>query len=252
MASDPAVPATGAPPRRPPIRDPRLKLIALAALAFGFSALSEPAALAAMAALTLGVALASGIAPGALLRRLRLPGLLALALVAVLPLVSGETVVAFVGPLSIHAEGLRAAGLILIRFLCILTVAAAILSTLAPLQAIAALRALGAPWILTDLALLVTRYLAELRRDLARIRTAMTLRGHRPGPAGLGATGWALASLLLRSHDRAERIWMAMRLRGYGAQEAPSDLPRPDAAEIVALAALLALVAALLILQAAS
>ena len=212
-----AEPAAAAPAR--PIVDPRLRIVAVLVLAFGFSGLHEPLPLALMVVLTLTLVRLSGIGLGPLARRLRLPGMIVAALVAVLPFTSGETVLATLGPATLRAEGTAAAFGIALRFLCIFTLVVLFLGALPLPRLIAALRGLGLPDLMVDMALLTLRHIEDLRSDLARMQVAMRLRGVPRGfwRARFRATGWVLASLLLRSHARSERVYHAMILRGHGA-----------------------------------
>lgn len=220
------------PPARP-IADPRLRIVAVVVLAFSYSALHDPLALSLMLAFTLGVVCASGINLAALARRLRVPGLVVAGLVVVLPMTSGDTVLAALGPVTLRAEGVAAAGGIALRFLCIFTLIVVFLGTLPVPQLIGGLHGLGLPAPLVDMALLTLRHLEDLRADLARIQVAMRLRGAPAGGmtwirgGGLRATGWMLASMLLRSHARSERIYHAMILRGHGAPGAALPETRP-------------------------
>ena len=91
--------------RADPITDPRLRVAALLALAFGFSALHGPAALALMVAATLGLVWWSGTPARRLLRALRLPGVVVAGLVVVLPFTSGDHVIAAFGPRPCAPKG---------------------------------------------------------------------------------------------------------------------------------------------------
>ncbi|TVR84721.1 MAG: cobalt ECF transporter T component CbiQ [Rhodospirillales bacterium] len=234
-----------------PIADPRLRVVALVGLAFGFSALAEPWALALMVALTLALAWGFGLPPAALARRLRWPGTVVAAVVILLPLMSGETVLAHIGPLTVRAEGLEVATVIALRFLCIVAVAAALLSAVPLPRLVAALRALGLPALMADMALLMLRHVEDLRQGLRRMRVAMRLRG---APAGFWAgqfraNGWALASLLLRSHAQSERIYHAMIVRGHGAARASPEPFRASRRDWTVLIALLLAGSGLVLLE---
>lgn len=200
--------------------DPRARLICALALAFGFASVRDAALVPAIAALALGVTLAAG-EPRETLRRMRGPALLALAFVAILPLVSGSTVLWEAGPVRLRAEGLEAGLLIGGRLVSIVAVTLALLAPVSPLRLAAALRGLGVPAAMADLALLTLRYVEELRGEIARVRLARRLRGGRDGWRGVGEHGLMLAALVIRSQRRSERIWAAMRLRGYDAIAAP-------------------------------
>jgi cobalt/nickel transport system permease protein len=208
-----------------PIRDPRLRLVALALLVFAFSALHAPVALAAMLVLTIVLACGFGLTVAALARALRWPALVVGALVLMLPFSAGATELARLGPLALRAEGLAAAITIALRFLCIFALIAALIGPVPVPRLIAALRGLGLPAIMADMALLTLRHAEDLRRDFGRMRLSMRLRAaYGPRPP-LQATGWALASLILRSHARSDRVWHAMRLRGHGAATAAPPTP---------------------------
>jgi cobalt/nickel transport system permease protein len=201
------------------IADPRLRIVAVLVLAFSFSALHEPLPLALMVVLTVVLVRLAGVGFGSLAPRLRLPGVIVAALVAVLPFTSGETVLASIGPVTFRAEGTAAALGIAVRFLCIFTLVVLFLGALPMPRLIGALRGLGLPALIVDMALLTLRHIEDLRCDLARMQVAMRLRGAPRGfwRGRFRATGWALASLLLRSHARSERVYHAMILRGHGA-----------------------------------
>lgn len=225
--------------------DARTRLVMAVVLAFGFAAVRDVALLPLLGLLALALALAAGGLAG-LLRRLRGAALLALAFVLVLPAIAGQTVLVQAGPLALHAEGLEAGLLIGGRLLAIVAVTLALLGPVPPLQLAAALRGLGVPGLMADLALLTLRYLDELRAELSRARLARTLRGGRGGWRDLPDTGLMLAAVLIRSQRRAERLWAAMRLRGHGAAiAAPPTAPawHELAAMALALAVALAVVA---------
>lgn len=236
--------------RADPISDPRLRIVAVLALAFTFSALHGAVALALMVALTLTLIWLSGTTTGALLRALRLPGLVVAGLVAILPFTSGDSIIATFGPLTLRAEGAAAATGIALRFLSIFALVVVFLGALPLTHLIGALRGLGLPALLVDMALLTLRHIEDLRHDLARMQIAMRLRGGQVWLARLRSTGWLLASLLLRSHARSERIYHAMILRGHGASGAAlPDTSAVSRSDKIVLAMLFALAASLLAIE---
>jgi len=207
-------------------RDVRLRLLAALVLAFSIALVTSPLMVPAIAGLALVVARSAGMDGTAIRRALRLPGVLVLVLVILLPFLVGETVAWRFGPLTLHSEGLAAALLIAGRALGIVLLTVALLGRVPLARLIEGFRALGLPPLMADIALMMHRYLAEIRRDLDAMLLAMRLRGQR-WRLRLGllqGLGWTLAVLLLRSHERAERIWTAMRLRGYGSV-APQPMP---------------------------
>ena len=206
--------------------DARYKLVGLIILVFAFSFMRDLRMLLAIVLVTTAIYIISGLPARFILRWLRFPSFIILVIVLTLPFLSGEQVIASLGPLAVRQEGLLAAILIAVRFVCILTVGITLLSTTPLLNSIKAMRALGLPLIMADMALLAFRYLHELGQDLGRMLTSMRLRGFRQhsfSPAGLKTFAWLSGSLLVRSYERSEWVYKAMILRGYGQSPRPQE-----------------------------
>ena len=120
--------------------------------------------------------------------------------------------------MAIRQEGLVAMGLIAGRFLSIVTLGVVLLGTTPLLTLIDTLVSLGLPPLMAEMTLLAYRYLFDIADQLAHLRQAMRLRGFQPG--GNRQSWQQLAAvtgtLLVRSYEQSERIYKAMRLRGYG------------------------------------
>lgn len=199
--------------------DPRFKLIGLMALIFAFSFVQDMRMLPAMVLVTALIYAISKLPVSFMLTRLRYPAFFLIVVIVLLPFLSGETVVASIGPLELRQEGLVAVLLIATRFLCILTIGLVIFGTASFLNTLKAMRALGLPAILTDMALLAFRYLYEVGDYMHRMETAMRLRGfqgRRLSLHGLGVLAWLGGSVLVRSYERSEWVYKAMITRGYG------------------------------------
>lgn len=199
--------------------DPRLRIIGLLLLSFSFSAVTEAAAVALMLAVTLFFWSISPLPLRQLLHRLRLPSLLIVLMVIILPVSGGQTPLLTIGFLTVTHEGVAAALLIASRFYCILILAILFLGCTPLLVNIRALQAIGLPYIVADMALLMVRYLDVLSRDLKQMRRSMQMRGHDIygcSWTSLRILALLAGNLLLRSYERAQGVYMAMRLRGYG------------------------------------
>lgn len=203
---------------------PRARLIIALVLAFGVAAVQGLAVLPLVITLAIGVVLVTG-AGRFVLRRMRAPFLLAVVLLLVLPLTSGPTVLVQTGPVALRLEGLQAAVLIAGRLLSIVAVTLALLATLSPFDLVAGLRGLRVPALMTDLALLTLRYLDEVTAELRRSALARRLRGGKRGWRGVPDHALGLATSLIRAQARADRLWAAMRLRGYGRAPAVHSEP---------------------------
>lgn len=228
--------------------DARYKLVGLIILVFAFSFIRDLRMLLAMVLITAAIYIVSGLPARFILRWLRFPSFIILVIVLTLPFLSGEQVIASLGPLALHQEGLLAAVLIAVRFVCIVTIGITLFATTPMLNNIKAMRALGLPLIMADMALLAFRYLHELGETLSRMLTSMRLRGFRQhsfSPAGLKTFAWLSGSLLVRSYERSEWVYKAMILRGYGQAPHPRYEFKTRPADILILAAFILTAAAL-------
>ncbi len=198
--------------------DPRWKLAALIPTAVAAALLRTPGpALVALAGALLMVAVA------------RLPwrwyalrlgtALVMLALfVCWLPFVPrpGDEVIEL-GGLRLSETGLVQVVVLLARAASVVSLALVLLAT-APLQdTFKAAHRLGVPGVLVQLALLTYRYAFLLAEEFSRLRTALRVRGFR-NRADLHAyrtIGQVAGTLLVRSHERSERVAHAMRCRGF-------------------------------------
>ena len=222
--------------------EPRCKLIGLMALIFAFSFVGNLSILPAVVGVTAALFIVSKLPVSFMLTRLRYPGLFILAVILILPFVSGQTVVLSIGPLDVRQEGLISVFSIATRFLSILTIGLVLFGTTPFLTTIKSMRALGLPSILADMAFLFFRYLFEISNDLRRMEMAMRLRGLRVRRFSLHALrtlAWLGGSILVRSYERADRVYKAMILRGYGhAGRSQYDL-RASSRDLIALGVIL-------------
>jgi cobalt/nickel transport system permease protein len=93
-----------------------------------------------------------------------------------------------------------------------------VLLATAPLDALLkAAHSLRVPGLLVQLALLSYRYLLVLADELARLRVALRARGFRSRATrhAYRTAGQVAGTLLVRGHERAERVHQAMRCRGF-------------------------------------
>lgn len=197
---------------------PRSKLVGLGTLMLGFASVQQIQLVPLCLLVTAILYGLSGL-PWVFLRsRLRYPGLFLLGLVIALPLLSGHTILWQWGPVAIRQEGVLAMGLIAGRFLSIVTLGMLLLGTTPLLVLIDSLVSLGLPPLLAEMTLLSYRYLFDMADHLANLRQAMRLRGFHPRG---NRQSWqqlaaVMGTLLVRSYEQSERVYKAMRLRGYG------------------------------------
>jgi cobalt/nickel transport system permease protein len=220
----------------------RSKLLSLLTLMFAIALVRHLVLIPWALGLVLALYIASQLPLSYLLRRLPYPGLFIIAMVGLLPWVSGETVLWQWQWLTLRLEGLQSAVLIMGRFLAIVTTGFILLGTTPFLDIVQTLRSWGLPSLLTDMALLTYRYLYDIATQLAAMQQAMHLRGYGLHRQQVRRQwGWIVAlfgSLLLRSYERSQRIYKAMHLRGYGQrtghyqQPALSSPSHPDQSQV--------------------
>jgi cobalt/nickel transport system permease protein len=103
---------------------------------------------------------------------------------------------------------------------CVLTVAAGVLlmATTGMERLGMALRMIRVPRVFVLQLLLTYRYISLLMGELARMLRAYALRSPEQKGIKAGAWGPFAGSLLLRSFDRAQRVYAAMCLRGFAGE----------------------------------
>jgi len=84
-------------------------------------------------------------------------------------------------------------------------------------EILGALERLGIPRLFISITSIAYRYVFLIAEEAARMKSAATARGGFIGKriARLKGIGHAVANLLIRSFERAERIFLAMLARGY-------------------------------------
>jgi cobalt/nickel transport system permease protein len=83
-------------------------------------------------------------------------------------------------------------------------------------QLSAALRRMHIPQIVITLFEMTYRYIGTLAEETSNMYTAYLLRSQRAKGIRMKDMGSFVGQLLIRSSDRAERVYAAMKLRGYG------------------------------------
>lgn len=204
----------------------RSKLVALIALMFAFAFVDKLILLPLMLVVTAVLYRLSRLPLSFLRQRLRYPGLFILVVMILIPFATRGTVLLDLGFVSITVEGVRTVLLVATRFLCILTVGLVLFGTAPFLTSVKAMRSLRLPEIMVDMTLLAYRYLEELGETRITMQRASKLRGFQSNRLNLRTlrtlSGLA-GSLMIRSYDRSERVYQAMRLRGYGQAKLRSD-----------------------------
>lgn len=198
-------------------RDSRSRLVVAALLVVAVVAIGHVGVATAALVAALALALAAGVTPGRLVRRLAVVEGFVVLLMIVLPLTAPTGPWIALGPLELSVDGLRRAVSIALRASAAATLVLALIGGLDPVRLGHGLSRLGLPLRLTELLLFCFRYIDLVGGEARRLQEAMRLRGFSPRTDWhtLRTYGNFIGQMLLRSHDRAERIVEAMLCRGY-------------------------------------
>lgn len=135
----------------------------------------------------------------------------------VLPLTYPGQVVWRLGPLAVTREGLLYTGLITLKSNTIIIALIALIATVPVITLGQALQNLRLPDKLCHLLLFTYRYLHVFEQEFQRLVQAMKIRGFKPGTNlhTYRSYAYLAAMLLVRSYDRADRVFQAMLCRGF-------------------------------------
>ncbi|MFO7556192.1 MAG: cobalt ECF transporter T component CbiQ [Desulfobacterales bacterium] len=203
--------------------DVRCKIATILVYSFVIASLKHlPPALAAIGISLLILVIARASFSRVVLRLLAITGFVSMFLVIMpfsAPVHNGDTVLVFNGMerLGFNLRGLRLAATIAAKAVAIALLMEPLLST-APLPVtLHGLSRLGAPEIIGQMVLLSYRYLHVFRHEARRMVSGMRVRGfrRRTNLAALRAVGNFIGMLFVRSFERTERVFDAMRARGY-------------------------------------
>ena len=229
---------------------PAARVLGAVGLALAASLLPPGAwmSMAAALALSFALAVAARIPPGVVLLRASIPlAFLALASVGVLFMAPGSEVAAL-GPLRVTDHGVVLFASALARGAAAVLVGVVLVSTTPFPELVAALRELRLPRPVTSSLALAYRFLVVLAEEVGRVRRAAEVRNGGRGRVAVRrlAVGMAAAAFA-RSYDRSERVFRAMRVRGYRDSISGLTYRAVDAASALRVGALLTVAAALVV-----
>lgn len=197
--------------------DPRGKIVVAALFAILVAAAATYATALAGLALALSCLALARLPLKKVLFRLLVVNSFIFLLWVVLPLTyPGEAVWRF-GPLSVSRQGLAFTGLITLKSNAIIIALIALVATVPVVTLGQAMHQLRVPDKLCHLLLFTYRYLYVFEQEFRRLTQAMKIRGFRPRTNlhTYRSYAYLAAMLLVRSFDRAERVFQAMVCRGF-------------------------------------
>jgi len=166
-----------------------------------------------------------------------------------LPFVSAEGHATLeLGPITLSLTGLLHLLVLSAKWGAVISLMLVMLGTTSLANTFKAAGALRLPRLIVLLMLLTYRYVFLLMEEFARLRVALRVRGfrNRADLHSYRTVGQVAGTLLVRSHERSERVAQAMRARGFDGQFRSLDAFATQPIDVLALAILVAAAAAVL------
>jgi cobalt/nickel transport system permease protein len=198
-------------------RDPRTQLITAVLVSLAVVSLTQLPLLAVALTIAIGTAMAVGLRPLVLLKRIAALETFMLVVLVLLPFTTPGTTLFELGTLTASQEGLRLAVAIVLKANTVVLMLLALVGTLEPVVLGRALARLRVPTKLVHLFLLTVRYIGVLHEEYQSLRRAMRARAFTPRSNfhTWRSFGNLLGMLLVRSLERSQRVMAAMKCRGF-------------------------------------
>jgi len=197
--------------------DPRMRIVMACLFAVVTVALSSLTALAMALSISIGMLLLSGMPLGRTLKRMAMMDSFIIFMLVLLPFtVPGDAIFTLWGfPAS--WQGLWKAIEIALTANAVVLAMMVLVGTMEPVTLGHALHRLRFPETLVHLLMFTIRYIEVLREEYMRLRSAMKVRGFRPGTNWhtYRSFGYLVGMMLVRAIERSERILGAMKCRGF-------------------------------------
>lgn len=228
---------------------PQVKILGAVGLVFCFVATPKEAfwAFAIYAGLVVTIAIVARIPPSFAARRMAIE-IPFLFVALLLPLFGGGASIEVLG-ISLSEAGLWDAWNILAKATLGLAVAVILGATTQIPEILAGLDGLKMPSVVTAIAGFMVRYIDVILSDWSRMRIAMASRGHDARwftqVIPLART---LGVMFVRTYERGERVYLAMRSRGYTGTMPPSAIPATPPTQWIAVALVVVAMASIAVL----
>lgn len=197
--------------------DPRIRLVVAFLYTAFLAAIREFDTLLLCLGLSLLLIIVARLSLVAVFRRLILVNGMVLVFWLILPLTTPGASVIELGPISLSQAGVVIATRITLKSNSILLALIALVST-CPLTTVGyAMKNLGIPEKLVYLFMITCRYLFELEIEFHRLMTAARIRCFKPGNNlhTYRTFAYLFGMLFVRASVRGERVFQAMRCRGF-------------------------------------
>lgn len=197
--------------------EPRIKILSFTVLIFSAVFVGNiPAALLALAVALL-ILIVSRLPVRFVLQRSTPILVFVLPILLLMPLTVPGTPIWSAGPVAFTEEGLSYAALITIRAVAAIVLVLTLLGTQRIEATLRALSLLRVPGVIVQMLFFTYRYIYVMMDEFLSIWSAMRAKGYtlRPNRYGLSIIGNLVGMLLVKSYERAERVYCGMEARGY-------------------------------------
>ncbi len=197
--------------------DPRVKIVAATACSFTTALCYAFPTLIFSLAISVGIICIAGVNLWQVLKRLAIVNAFIFFLWIMLPLTYGGKAIYAVGPVKLYLPGIILAARITLKSNAILLVLIGLVATMSSATLGHALNRLKMPEKLVFLLLLTYRYIFVIQQEYQKIIRSIKIRGFTPKTNlhTYKTFAYVVGMLLIRAAERADRVYNAMRCRGF-------------------------------------
>jgi cobalt/nickel transport system permease protein len=197
--------------------DPRFRVAAAVFFSFAIALCYEFESLIAALAVSLVCLLLSGVRLKNVFERLAIVNIFILLFWIVLPLTFKGKIVYSLGPVPVYLEGIVFAAKITIKSNAILLVLISLIATMTFATLGHSLSRLKIPEKLVFLLMITYRYIFVIQQEYQKIIRSIKIRGFKPKTNlhTYKTFAYVIGMLLIRASERADRVYNAMRCRGF-------------------------------------
>ncbi|MBP2030589.1 cobalt/nickel transport system permease protein [Methanohalophilus levihalophilus] len=221
--------------------DPRAKIIAFSTLVFSFVFLGDIRLALIGLFSSVAISMISKIPTSFVIHRIKWVFLFLFPLLFVLPLTTSGTSIFSIAGFPFTSEGLEYALLIIIRGTAAVTIVVVMLGSMRFDNTIKALYMLKVPATLVQMLMFTYRYIFVMIDEFQRMWKAITAKGFslKTNKYGLSILGNLIGMLILKSYDRAERVYQSMVAKGYTGNPATLTTFKMEAKDYIICASLI-------------
>ncbi|HCY88188.1 MAG TPA: cobalt ECF transporter T component CbiQ [Desulfobacteraceae bacterium] len=214
--------------------DPRIRIVTALCLSMTAAQCTHPAVAAGFLSISVVLALIAKLKAGQVLIRLKPLLWFLLMMWLFLPLTFTEDIVYRYGWLTVSRAGVQLCTMISLKSIGILIIFTSLLATMPVATLGAGLHRLRVPDKLVFLLLMTYRYIAVIRQEYNRLIRAARFRGFRPGTNlhSYRTYAYLAGMLFVRASHRADRVFQAMRCRGFTGRFRSLDVYTADGIHI--------------------